>query len=44
MDAEQRVGARALGFEHMAAHGVQGRGVLVDLCSHCGELPRKHVG
>ncbi|MFE5027452.1 cyclase family protein [Streptomyces sp. NPDC056656] len=28
--------ARHLGMEHMAAHGVQGRGVLVDLAHHLG--------
>jgi len=44
MDAEQRVGAKALGIEHMAVHGVQGRGVLVDLFSRFGEFPRKLVG
>ena len=38
------VGAAALGIEQMAAHGVQGRGVLVDLFSHCGAFPRKKVG
>jgi kynurenine formamidase len=36
--------ARALGIEHMAAHGVQGRGVLVDLYSEYGDFPRKEVG
>ena len=36
--------AHRLGVEHMAEHGVQGRGVLVDLFSHCGESPRKEVG
>ena len=29
--------ARHLGLEHMAAHGVQGRGVLVDLAHHVGD-------
>jgi kynurenine formamidase len=29
--------ARHLGLEHMAAHGVQGRGVLVDLRHHLGD-------
>jgi kynurenine formamidase len=38
------VGAHSLGIENMAAHGVQGRGVLVDLYSHFGEFPRKLVG
>jgi len=36
--------AHHLGMEHMAAHGVQGRAVLVDLFSHCGTTPRKEVG
>jgi hypothetical protein len=36
--------ARALGIEHMAAHGVQGRAVLVDLYSRFGRFPRKEVG
>jgi kynurenine formamidase len=36
--------ARALGIENMAVHGVQGRGVLVDLFSAYGEFPRKEVG
>lgn len=30
-------GARALGIEHMAHHGVQGRGVLIDLRAHFGD-------
>ncbi|SEP05134.1 cyclase family protein [Trujillonella endophytica] len=29
--------ARHLGLEHMAAHGVQGRGVLIDLRHHLGD-------
>jgi kynurenine formamidase len=29
--------ARHLGLEHMAFHGVQGRGVLVDLAAHLGD-------
>ncbi len=29
--------ARHLGLEHMAYHGVQGRGVLVDLAAHLGD-------
>src|SRR5690606_19414618 len=29
--------AHHLGLEHMAAHGVQGRGVLVDLAHHLGD-------
>src|SRR5437660_1766008 len=28
--------AEALGIENMAAHGVQGRGVMIDLERHCG--------
>lgn len=36
--------AKALGMENMAFHGVQGRGVLVDLYSEYGEFPRKEVG
>lgn len=36
--------AKALGIEHMAVQGVQGRAVLVDLHSHCGDFPRKEVG
>ncbi|RKT45564.1 cyclase family protein [Thiocapsa rosea] len=44
MDADQGVAAHALGIEQMAVHGVQGRGVLVDLHRHFGETPRKEVG
>ncbi len=33
--------ARHLGIEHMAYHGVQGRGVLVDLRHHLGIKPRR---
>lgn len=44
MDERQEVSAKALGVENMAAHGVQGRGVLVDLASRFGEFPRKQVG
>jgi len=36
--------AGPLGMEHMAVHGVQGRGVLVDLFSEFGEFPRKEAG
>lgn len=36
--------AKLLGIENMAVHGVQGRGVMVDLYSHFGEFPRKEVG
>jgi kynurenine formamidase len=35
--APARVGDTALGIEHMAASGVQGRGVLVDLHRHLGD-------
>jgi len=41
---DETVSANALGIENMAAHGVQGRGVLVDLFSEFGETPRKEVG
>lgn len=34
------VGARKLGIETQAVHGVQGRGVLVDLAHHFGEARR----
>ena len=34
--AHEGVGAEALGIENMAATGVQGRGVLIDLCAHFG--------
>jgi kynurenine formamidase len=44
MNENQSVHAGALGIENMAAHGVQGRGVLVDLFSRFGEFPRKEVG
>lgn len=44
MDEEQFTHAHALGIEHMAKHGVQGRGVMVDLFSTYGEFPRKEVG
>lgn len=36
--------AKMLGIEQMALHGVQGRGVLVNLYSEYGEFPRKEVG
>lgn len=35
--------AKALGIENMAEHGVQGRGVMVDLHSLYGESPQKEV-
>lgn len=41
---EKNVHAHALGIENMAFHGVQGRGVLVDLNSKFGQFPRKEVG
>jgi kynurenine formamidase len=44
VDAEQNTYAHALGIQHMAKHGVQGRAVLVDLFSEFGEFPRKEVG
>lgn len=44
MDAEHTTAAHALGIEHMAFQGVQGRGVMVDLYNECGEFPRKEVG
>jgi len=44
MDKEQNTHANALGIENMAVHGVQGRAVMVDLFSSCGEYPRKEVG
>lgn len=44
MDDNQNTSANALGIENMAEHGVQGRGVLVNLFSEYGEFPRKEVG
>lgn len=35
--------AEKLGIEHMAAHGVQGRGVMVDLRTSFGTFPRHEV-
>ncbi|MGY6555681.1 MAG: cyclase family protein [Wenzhouxiangella sp.] len=43
-DSGHTVQARALGIENMAAHGIQGRGVLIDLFTPFGEFPRKEVG
>jgi kynurenine formamidase len=40
--APTEVGAGALGLEHMAATGVQGRGVMIDLRRHFGD-GRTHV-
>ncbi len=44
LNVENTSCAKALGIENMAVHGVQGRGVLVDLFSAYGEFPRKEVG
>ena len=44
MNDEHETKAKALGMEHMAYHGVQTRGVLVDLHSTYGDFPRKEVG
>lgn len=44
MSEDNETSAKALGIEKMAAHGVQGRGVMVDLFSEFGEMPRKEVG
>lgn len=44
MDENQSTNARALGIENMAYHGVQGRGVLIDLYSEFGNFPRKEIG
>ena len=44
LDEDSNSSARKLGIEHMAAHGVQGRGVMVDLYSYFGEHPRREVG
>ena len=44
IDEESHSSTRALGIEHMAAHGIQSRGVMVDLYSIFGEYPRKEVG
>jgi kynurenine formamidase len=41
--AQRTSNATALGIENMAAHGVQGRGLMVDLRAHFGE-DRKLVG
>lgn len=43
-EKSREASAGPLGIERMAAHGVQGRGVLVDLFSEFGEFPRKEVG
>ena len=44
INENETTSANALGIENMAEHGVQGRGVLVDLHTHCGDFPRKEVG
>ncbi|OQC68434.1 MAG: putative cyclase [Verrucomicrobia bacterium ADurb.Bin006] len=44
MQGDTIVAAKALGIENIAAHGVQGRGVLVNLHDRFGESPRKEVG
>mgnify|MGYP001627952458 FL=1 len=44
MNEQLETMADALGMENMAFHGVQGRGVMVDLFSEYGEFPRKEVG
>lgn len=41
---QHETSAKSLGIENMATHGVQSRGVLVDLFSEFGEFPRKEVG
>jgi hypothetical protein len=43
-DAPSLSGARKLGMEHMAAKGVQGRGVMIDLRRQFGDSPRTAVG
>ena len=44
MSDQNETAAKALGIENMAMHGVQGRGVFVDLFTTCGETPREEVG
>lgn len=43
MNDANSVGAKKLGIENMAAHGVQGRAVMVNLHKHFGNFPRKEV-
>jgi len=43
MKDDRETSAKCLGVENMAVHGVQGRGVLIDLYSEFGEFPRKEV-
>jgi hypothetical protein len=40
-DPDGRSYARRLGIENMARHGVQGRGVMIDLRAHFGDKRRK---
>jgi kynurenine formamidase len=44
MENGHTVGAKKLGIENMAEHGVQGRAVMVNLHKHFGNFPRKEVG
>ncbi|MDX9694762.1 MAG: cyclase family protein [Bacteroidales bacterium] len=44
INQNQETKALELGIENMAFHGVQGRGVLVDLHTTFGDYPRKEVG
>lgn len=44
INENETTSANSLGIENMAEHGVQGRGVLVDLHTYCGDFPRKEVG
>lgn len=44
MNEKQETKAKALGIENMAVHGVQGRGVLIDVYSVFGEFPRREIG
>jgi len=43
-DRASASGAVKLGLQNMAAHGVQGRAVMIDLRNHFGDTPRKAVG
>jgi kynurenine formamidase len=43
LDDAQNVAAKRLGIENMAVHGVQGRAVMLDLHSHCGNA-REEIG
>lgn len=44
LNADNTSSANSLGIENMACHGVQGRAVLVDLHSECGDYPQTLVG